>query len=142
MPPGASGSWQSRTKLAVPSGVPRQRNGGETLSRSHVYRFGISPPCSNAGLVSSNAMSSSQQKSALSADHNACTSRRFLERTAIGPLRRAHVGLTKRSRRTLEACRWEFQSGIIVVTAVTIDELAMTKPLEPHAGSRWAIADS
>jgi hypothetical protein len=44
VPPGASGSLYSRTKLRVPSGVPRQCNGGETLSPSDVYRFGISPP--------------------------------------------------------------------------------------------------
>ena len=56
---GASGSSQARRKLRVPSGTPVQTSGGDRLSPSQVYSFGISPPCRNAALVNLKGMSAS-----------------------------------------------------------------------------------
>jgi len=59
IPEGASGSSQTIRKLRVPSGAPDQANGGDTLSPSHGYFSGMSPPWRKAVLVSLNGMSAS-----------------------------------------------------------------------------------
>jgi len=56
---GASGSSQISRKLRVPSRAPDHAKGGDTLSPSQVYFFGMSPPCRKAALVSLNGMSAS-----------------------------------------------------------------------------------
>ncbi len=46
-------------EVRVPSGTPDQAKGGDTLSPSQVYFFGMSPPWRKAVLVSLNGMSAS-----------------------------------------------------------------------------------
>jgi hypothetical protein len=63
----------------------------------------------------------------------------ILDRSAIGSLERSGPpgGTATRARRA-----GRIPASVILPTAVTKGELIMTKPVEPRAGSRRAIADS